>query len=94
MRRNFKFTLSCLLLGLVMVFLETDLGYTQPHKASSQTKNPAPGEQAVGINAEYEKFLQKFKESPPQGMVLIPAGTFMMGSTRGDRDEKPIHEVT
>ena len=26
--------------------------------------------------------------------VLIPAGTFMMGSTSGDPDEKPIHQVT
>jgi formylglycine-generating enzyme required for sulfatase activity len=33
-------------------------------------------------------------ESSPSGMVLIPAGTFMMGSTQGDMDEKPTHEVT
>ena len=94
MRKKIEFTLGCLLMALVMVFLGVDLGYTQPHKASSQTKNPEPREQAAGIKAEHEKFLQKFKEIPPQGMVLIPAGTFMMGSTRGDRDEKPIHEVT
>ncbi|RKU11919.1 hypothetical protein C6501_11940 [Candidatus Poribacteria bacterium] len=29
----------------------------------------------------------------PTGMVLIPAGEFQMGSTNGDRDEKPIHTV-
>ncbi|MCE2401316.1 formylglycine-generating enzyme family protein [Candidatus Poribacteria bacterium] len=29
----------------------------------------------------------------PDGMVLIPAGEFQMGSKNGDRDEKPIHTV-
>jgi formylglycine-generating enzyme required for sulfatase activity len=27
-------------------------------------------------------------------MVVVPAGKFMMGSTEGDPDEKPVHEVT
>ena len=27
-------------------------------------------------------------------MVLIPAGTFEMGSTTGDSDEQPVHTVT
>jgi iron(II)-dependent oxidoreductase len=30
---------------------------------------------------------------PPQGMVLIPAGHFQMGSEEGDVDEAPIHTV-
>ena len=30
---------------------------------------------------------------PPEGMVLIPAGTFQMGSTIGDVDEVPVHTV-
>ncbi|MDZ7266181.1 MAG: formylglycine-generating enzyme family protein [candidate division KSB1 bacterium] len=29
----------------------------------------------------------------PEGMVLIPAGLFLMGSDDGDSDEKPVHEV-
>jgi len=29
----------------------------------------------------------------PEGMVYIPAGTFMMGSEDGDENEKPVHEV-
>ncbi len=32
--------------------------------------------------------------SVPEGMVLVPAGTYMMGSNNGDSDEKPIHQVT
>lgn len=30
---------------------------------------------------------------PPEGMVLIPAGPFQMGSTTGDVDEAPVHTV-
>ena len=30
---------------------------------------------------------------PPEGMVLIPAGTFQMGSITGDVDEAPVHRV-
>ena len=30
---------------------------------------------------------------PPEGMVLIPAGTFQMGSPTGDVDEVPVHTV-
>ena len=30
---------------------------------------------------------------PPEGMVLISAGTFQMGSTAGDVDEAPVHTV-
>ena len=29
----------------------------------------------------------------PTGMVLIPAGTFMMGHPEGPDAEKPVHEV-
>jgi len=30
----------------------------------------------------------------PEGFVLIPGGTFAMGSEDGDSDEKPVHEVS
>ncbi len=30
---------------------------------------------------------------PPEGMGLIPAGAFQMGSTTGDVDEAPVHTV-
>jgi len=29
----------------------------------------------------------------PEGMVRIPAGSFLMGDENGDSDEKPVHEV-
>ena len=31
--------------------------------------------------------------TPPEGMVLIPAGSFLMGSEDGDADEQPVHTV-
>jgi len=36
---------------------------------------------------------QKDTLQPQDGMVLIPAGKFMMGSAGGDPDERPVHEV-
>jgi formylglycine-generating enzyme required for sulfatase activity len=35
-----------------------------------------------------------FRERCKSEMVLIPAGSFMMGSDNGSEDEKPVHEVT
>ncbi|HRW93984.1 MAG TPA: caspase family protein, partial [Thermotogota bacterium] len=32
-------------------------------------------------------------ETVPDGMVLVESGGFKMGSTGGDSDEKPVHEV-
>jgi formylglycine-generating enzyme required for sulfatase activity len=32
-------------------------------------------------------------DSIPDNMVLIPGGTFNMGSTHGQKDEKPVHRV-
>lgn len=39
-------------------------------------------------------YIQKISDSPQSfGMVPIPGGKFMMGSTSGEADEKPVHEV-
>jgi formylglycine-generating enzyme required for sulfatase activity len=47
---------------------------------------------AAGKAADVKLNLKK--EDAPSGMVKIPGGTFMMGSTDGDADEKPVHKVT
>jgi len=56
---------------------------------------------ALGILAVFVTIIgliacQKQERSGPVGMkfVLIPAGSFMMGSDSGDSDEKPVHRVT
>jgi len=36
----------------------------------------------------------KARQLTPPGMVLIPGGTFQMGSETGDEDEQPVHVVT
>ena len=38
--------------------------------------------------------LTKELQPVPEGFVLIPAGTFQMGSNKGFSDNKPVHEVT
>ncbi len=30
---------------------------------------------------------------PPQGMVLIPGGEYLIGSNKGEEDERPVHPV-
>src|SRR5437773_7155888 len=35
-----------------------------------------------------------FTNSTNMAFVLIPAGTFKMGSDTGDADERPVHQVT
>lgn len=43
----------------------------------------------------FEPVVEDDKEipPPPEGMVLIPAGDFQMGSNDGYADEKPVHTV-
>ena len=37
--------------------------------------------------------LAQLRDNAPQSMVWIAARTFGMGSTDGDRDEQPVHQV-
>jgi sulfatase modifying factor 1 len=41
---------------------------------------------------EAEKHIRSL--SPPDDMVFVKGGSFQMGSTEGDSDEKPVHTVT
>lgn len=43
-----------------------------------------------GSNTEWEELVQ---EIDGVEMVLVPAGCFLMGSTMGEEDEKPVHQV-
>lgn len=83
------------MIPVVMAFLIGLLYLANANKAMALTENPEQSEQTADRNQpKYEEFLKKFKNKPPKGMVLIPAGTFMMGSEQGSRDEKPLHKVT
>ena len=44
----------------------------------------------MGGNAVYA---QKTAVNMPS-MVLVEGGTFMMGNTKGNKDEQPVHKVT
>ena len=45
-----------------------------------------------GIDADASRFADYSVHCPE--MVVVPAGSFMMGSETGGSDEKPLHEVT
>ncbi len=48
-----------------------------------------------GLAEEHFKPGSTFRDCPtcPE-MVVVPEGSFMMGSTSGRYDEKPVHQVT
>jgi formylglycine-generating enzyme required for sulfatase activity len=50
-------------------------------------------EQLVGNNIQF-KVLATMKKIIEPNMVFVKGGTFMMGSNIGDRDERPMHQVT
>jgi formylglycine-generating enzyme required for sulfatase activity len=48
---------------------------------------------SIGNTDQQVQASLKKKSIAPEGMVLIPAGGFEMGSNSGDSDEKPVHNV-
>jgi len=48
----------------------------------------------IGTLAAQSAPEKTFTNSIPMEFVLVPAGTFKMGSTTGDADERPVHQVT
>jgi len=72
----------------------------KPKPKIEQPSTPAPkieqpstgGVRSLGRNAQgYEEILWPKDSSV---MIRIPAGTFTMGSSDGDADEKPVHQVS
>ena len=56
--------------------------------------SPAGGTQvAVGVSPQPPVAPQTLRNSIGMEFVLIPAGEFQMGSSDGDRNEKPVHTV-
>jgi len=53
-----------------------------------ETPTPEPTEEATAEPTE-----EAIITEPPEGMILIPAGYFLMGSTTGQSIEKPEHPV-
>lgn len=51
-----------------------------------------PDDEQAEAGERIEKGIKEC-DRPPHDMVLVPGGTFDMGSTRGDADEGPVHEV-
>jgi formylglycine-generating enzyme required for sulfatase activity len=52
------------------------------------------GTLGAAIIANWDKWSKDAELSEvPEGMELIPAGEFMMGSNDGEAHEKPVHEV-
>jgi formylglycine-generating enzyme required for sulfatase activity len=63
---------------------------------SSSSQNPAASASAPMVLASAAPPASASappKPACPEGMSVIPAGTFQMGSTEGSDDEKPVHEV-
>ena len=54
----------------------------------------ACGQSEEGSTTGIESATEIVSEVDGATMVLIPAGTFQMGSTIGDSDEEPVHTVT
>ena len=49
---------------------------------------------AISVAAPYTASAQQAPAKPPKappGMVYVPAGPFLMGSEKGDPDERPLH---
>jgi formylglycine-generating enzyme required for sulfatase activity len=75
-----------LLIGGVVVWLSMSRQKEKPSTANQGSVKPS--ETPANVKP------QTVKNGPGMEFVLVPAGTFMMGSENGDKDEKPAHQVT
>ncbi len=56
-------------------------------------RSPIPTPPAAGTSAERPAPSRMSADKDPETMVLIPAGSFLMGSEEGEADERPQHTV-
>jgi formylglycine-generating enzyme required for sulfatase activity len=69
-----------------------------PAATSSPSAAPEPspaGPPATSASATVSSATPKAPPAPPEGMLFVPGGTFVMGLDKGGQlDETPAHEVT
>jgi len=62
--------------------------------ASTEVKNSPPATNPTPVANRTVSRPRTVQNRYGIEMVLVPAGSFMMGSTNGGDDEKPVHQVT
>jgi formylglycine-generating enzyme required for sulfatase activity len=92
--RTFAFCLILIVLGCALVFSQVG-GDKRPTKPKTSMPKAPPKRTATRTSSPAAR--SKPRQAGPQiEMVLIPAGTFMMGSRDGvgGNDEHPQHQVS
>ena len=83
----------------------SEAAYAEYLAAYPQGRHAGRAEERQKKRAEEERKIEEIKRKWPVGkefrdcegcpkLVVVPAGSFMMGSKKGDDDEKPVHRVT
>lgn len=80
------------LLSLISLTLgQGGTGRTNTNSSKPASKRTTPATKPSGPTRSTPSFRP---QNPNIELVLIPPGSFMMGSTTGREDEKPVHQVT
>jgi serine/threonine-protein kinase len=87
--------LVLLLIGGAIVWLSIRRKSESPPTANQESIKPSGSTSpAIATTPATANLPRAVKNSIGMEMVLIPAGSFMMGSENGRPDEKPVHRVT
>ncbi len=90
--RKYKIAAVFLALACVAAIILAVAGSKRSGVAAVDTlPEKSSGDSTPAIAAAPDVAAPKFSR---EDMVWVPEGTFMMGSEKGDNDEKPIHQVT